>query len=291
MGRTSIVAAMMLTILLVPTITFAQMGNFDLKFDPSTATTVSGTVLTFIDYNVPNPSTGPRLAVIQTPSNEIYKVFLAPGWYLDQLGLNLAQGTKVTVNGSMRSIAGNNYLVASSIGVGDKTYTIRSASGLPLGSCSSACGPGMAPATVVVPTPPLGSGPCAAPMVIPAFDPKTVVREYGVIDQVYQIQTNEGSEPVLVAVLKDTSRSGDVHTYNVLLGPMSFLSGSGISFHPGQYIEVHGSEVDMAGLRMLIATTVKQGNIEFNVRSDAGAPLWTQAGTPSPTMSLPAPQY
>jgi hypothetical protein len=234
--------------------------NFDLGYDPQSVTTVTGTVLTTINYNPGNPMLGPQ-AVIVSSENQVYTVFLGPGWFMNQTGLKFKAGDSITVTGSLRCVAGSTYLVASTITTPKGSFAIRNATGMPLWS----------EAPVVVTPPPFGRGPITA-LLVP-FDSNRIVTESGRIKSVYEVQTAEDTVPEMVAVIQPPAAFS--HQVSVLLGPRALLDQAGLILQPGQYLWARGSSVRIDNQRYLVATRVVQGTATLDLRTLTGIPLWT----------------
>lgn len=167
--RRLLVAAAVLTVMLVPVIASAQTGNFDIRYNPQTVQTITGTVQKTIDYDPSNPATSPK-GVVVSCGGQCFTVFLGPGCYVDQVGLSLKPGDQVTVVASRRDISCGTFYVASTVTMCDKCYTFRSECGTvmwPNACCKpvAPCGTTVAPSTC----PPVGAGPCATcpPAVVP----------------------------------------------------------------------------------------------------------------------------
>jgi hypothetical protein len=183
-SKKTLVAVVVVAVLLVPAVVLAQTCNFDLRYDPQCVSTISGTVLTTINYDPGNPLMGPQ-AVILSSGNQTQTVFLGPGWYLSQAGITFNPGDTITVTGSSRNIAGTNYFIASNVTTPRGTFAIRNAVGTPLwGSMMNLpIGAGsICPPMVSVPSPPttimsypIGAGPVCPSTTCPSTTcPSTV---------------------------------------------------------------------------------------------------------------------
>jgi len=276
MRRRSIVAAIVLAAFLIPTAVLAQANSFDLRYDPASVTTISGTVLTTIDYNPGNPAAGPQSLLVQSDS-QVYNVFLGPGSFVKQVGMTPTDGQRVTVTGSRRVINGRTYIVASTVSTPSQTFRFRSDAGVPLWS-----------PPVVVSPPPVGRGPAGA--ILP-FDPNTIVTRVGTIRAVKDMMTPESSVPITFVTLRGKDIVGPHHEVQVVLGPRTILDQSGIALGHKQKLTVTGSEVLMDGKRTLVATSVSQGPNMVNLRSVSGEPLYPLAvvGTQVTPQVVPAP--
>lgn len=163
MERRIFFAVSVVALLLVPVLVFAQAGNFDIRYDPMTVKTVSGSVVSTIDFNPGCPSAGPS-GVIITSEGQNYTVFLGPDCFIKQMGLTLPCGDIITVTASLRCVQGKNYLVASRVIADNKTYDLRTTNGIPLWpTCPPPCPPPcpqVCPPPCPAPCPPVGAGPC-----------------------------------------------------------------------------------------------------------------------------------
>lgn len=252
-----LIIAVALAALLLPSLALAQVCNFDMRFDPQSVTAITGTVLTTIDYNPGNPAAGPRAVAVQS-QNQIYTVFLGPGWFINQIGLNLNPGDRITVTGSLRSLVGRTYIVASTVRTPIASYSIRTQAGLPLWSRGG---------TVI---PPVGGGPVTGPFV--PFNPNRMVIEQGRIIRIEQARTAESTSPLVVAVLQPTDTSA--REVRVLLGPANVLSQSGFRISRGQQLWVRGSSVEINGRPYVVATSIAQGSVRTDLRNMTGIPVW-----------------
>ncbi|MBI2843751.1 MAG: hypothetical protein HYX78_10160 [Armatimonadetes bacterium] len=264
MVRRNLVAAIVLAVVLIPAMALSQVVNFDLRYDPQKVMTVSGRVLTTIDYNPGNPAAGPQAVIISTPEDRIYTVFLGPGWYLDQTGLKLMRGDAITVTGSLREIVGREYLVVSTIATPTRSFSLRSASGSPLWSARA----GVAP-------PPVGRGPDGVPLI--QFDPGQMVSFSSIIETINEVQSPEDNIPVLLAVVRTESPFRGLETTSVLLGPRYIITRRGISLDRGDGLNIMGSYTSFGGRPVVVVTRVSQADDILDLRSMSGVPLWPTA--------------
>lgn len=268
MGKRLVIAVVIAAVVLIPAVVFGQMGNFNLRYDTKTVTTITGNVVTTVTYNPGDPTTSAQSVIVASGMNN-YNVFLGPGWFVNQSGLSFAQGTPVIVKGSMRSINGRSYLVASTITEGNKMVTFRNAAGVPAWS------------NTAVPAP-TGAG----PGVLVPFDTNNMGNISGTITNTYQVQTADRGMPSVVAVVKSgiTNKS-----YNVLLAPEPVLSLAGISAMPGKYLAVDGSFVQYNNKPYVVATRVAQGTNMAILRTNAGVPVTIESAPPPESMTVPPP--
>ena len=64
-------------------------------------------------------------------------------------------------------------------------------------------------------------------------------------------------------------------TFDVHLGPSSFLKEKGFNFEKGDQIEVMGSTTEVGGSEALIAREVKKGDKTLVLRDAQGIPKWS----------------
>lgn len=64
-------------------------------------------------------------------------------------------------------------------------------------------------------------------------------------------------------------------TFDVHLGPSSFLKEKGFNLEKGDQIEVTGSTTEMGGAEALIAREVKKGDKTLVLRDAQGIPKWS----------------
>ncbi|MGA8185625.1 MAG: DNA-binding protein [Terriglobia bacterium] len=72
-----------------------------------------------------------------------------------------------------------------------------------------------------------------------------------------------------------TLKTGD-KTFNVHLGPSSFLKEKGFNIAKGDQIEVTGATAEFRGSQALIAREVKKGSETLVLRDAQGIPKWSR---------------
>jgi len=281
--RKIIISIVLVVILLVPAMALAQ-ANFDLKYDPQSVVTISGTVLTTIAYHPGNPMLGPK-AVIVSSDNRVYTVFLGPGSYLNQIGFMPDTGSSITVTGSLRNVSGNIFLVAQSATLPSGTYNFRTSNGIPLWTIGGVISPpiGTGPGGIIAPPPPVSSesiGDIPLHTARIPFNADDMVRVSGKIRSTYTIQTAESSLPNVVAVIEDERIFGDDRFFHVILAPQSFLMQNNIDLSQGNTLYVNGSRVSIGGRNMIVATNVEEGEDFISLRTMWGAALFTPLTPP-----------
>jgi DNA/RNA endonuclease YhcR with UshA esterase domain len=112
----------------------------------------------------------------------------------------------------------------------------------------------------------------------PRYDTSTVMTAKGTIQEVQQI-TGRGGWGGTHLTLKTEAGTFDVH-----VGPTSFLKQEGFSFQKGDEVEVTGSKVASQKGEAIIAREVKKGDKTLKLRDEKGYPLWSRRshGPPSP---------
>lgn len=254
-----LILAAVLAVMLIPIVVNAQVCNFDLRYDPQSVATISGTVITTFDYNPGDPMNAPKAVLVQS-GNQVYKVFLGPGWYLNQLGLNPCPGDMVSVVGSSRMVGCGPYLVASIVTIGNRAYALRSCGGAPLWRrATNTC-------------PPVGMGPgCDVPVMFDMSKPITID---GDVRTTYSVFTGEGAGPSVAVVIIPTTT--DMPYTTVILGPRDYLKSRGIWLRSGDHIWVRGAAIKPIDVYpAVVATEVIQGNEKAELRTSVGVPIWT----------------
>ncbi|HEX6905995.1 MAG TPA: hypothetical protein VF154_05245 [Terriglobales bacterium] len=106
---------------------FAQRGMRN--YDPSTETTVKGTVEEVKQVSGRHGWNGTHL-MLKTEAGQM-DVHAGPSSYIAAQGFTFAQGDKVEVLGSKVKLGGGEALIAREIKQGDKTLVLRNAQGIP----------------------------------------------------------------------------------------------------------------------------------------------------------------
>jgi hypothetical protein len=268
-----IIAVAVVAMLLIPGLALAQVCNFDLRYDCSSVTTITGKIVTTVNYNPSSPMTGPQAFIVQS-ANQTYTVFLGPGWYVSQLGLAASPGQTITATGSLRTICNATYLVVQNVAWNNQIYVIRNANGVPLWSII-AVSPSMG-----APMPPYGtygrgpSGPA-----IP-FDPNNMVNLQGNIISMSTMQTADSCDPLLVATIRTTSGTPCPGDVQVLLAPQSFFATNGWNLAQGACITVSGSSVTCNNQNYIVATSINMSNRSLLLRNNSGIPQFATGYAP-----------
>jgi len=109
----------------------------------------------------------------------------------------------------------------------------------------------------------------AAGATAPAYNPATVVNVMGTVSAIRQVP---GNEPFAGVHLTVKAKTG---TFDVVLGPASFLKLTRTNFAAGEYVEVQGSLVNGS---TVLSREVYGDDATLTLRDAAGAPLWTEWG-------------
>jgi hypothetical protein len=106
-------------------------------YDPSTETTVKGTIEQVKTAFLPGggasaqareESSGPTYVNLKTDSGTL-AVFLGPSWFLESKGFKFAKGDQIEVTGSKRQ--DKDVIIAREVKRGDQTLVVRNAQGIP----------------------------------------------------------------------------------------------------------------------------------------------------------------
>jgi hypothetical protein len=106
------------------------------------------------------------------------------------------------------------------------------------------------------------------------YDPKTEVTFKGTVDDVTQ-QSMDSMCPGMGTGTHLTVKSGS-ETYQVHVGPTSFLDAHKYSFKKGDQVEVTGSKVKIEGNDAIIAREIHKDGVTMNFRSAQGVPVWSR---------------
>lgn len=71
-------------------------------------------------------------------------------------------------------------------------------------------------------------------------------------------------------------------TYDVHLGPQSFLAAKSLTVAVGDRVDVTGSLVQYGGAEALLAASVTKGTLSIALRDSLGLPLWAGRGRGRP---------
>jgi hypothetical protein len=102
------------------------------------------------------------------------------------------------------------------------------------------------------------------------YDPKTEVTVKGTIEDVQQ-QTGKGGWSGTHLILKTDTATFDVH-----LGPSSYIARQKFTFAKGDTIEVVGSKVMIADKEALLAREITKDGKTLVLRNAQGVPQWSR---------------
>lgn len=106
-------------------------GPYQRLYNPQSAYTAAGTIES-IESFVPAKGMAPGLHMMVKTATETVDVHLGPVWYLERLDVKLAPGDSIQLSGSRVTIDGKPAVIAAEIRKGDRTLTLRDASGIPV---------------------------------------------------------------------------------------------------------------------------------------------------------------
>jgi hypothetical protein len=106
-------------------------GAFGRMYDPKTAETVKGTVVS-VDRVAPMKGMNAGLHLVVKSDAETISVHLGPSWYLENQDVKIQQGDVVEVKGSRVTIAGKPALIAAEVKKGEATLRLRDETGIPV---------------------------------------------------------------------------------------------------------------------------------------------------------------
>lgn len=102
----------------------------------------------------------------------------------------------------------------------------------------------------------------------PKYDPATEAKLKGIVEEL-KLDPPTGGKPVAYLVLKN----GENKT-QIFLCPKSFLDEMGISFSPGDDVQVTGSKIKQDGADMMLAREVEKSGDTLTLRFKDGKPAW-----------------
>lgn len=94
----------------------------------------------------------------------------------------------------------------------------------------------------------------------------------GTITTVGTFTPEAGAEPGLRMRVRDERGQ----TWTVHAGPRQFARDQGINFSSGDSVTVNGSQTTFHGRSVLMATQIRKGEQQLNLRGADGSPRWTQ---------------
>jgi len=220
-------------------------------FDPDTVSSFSGTLSDSLNYWAgfgDGNYTGAGMHYVFTSNNgETFYLMLGPWWFLENSGIELEVGMKISVTGSVvdpyfEGYDEHDFLIAVSITAGGETVELRDAEGYPL-----------------------WRGGNSLNYYSPNYDPTSA----GVLQgEVIGVRTRTHGRN-LDAGLELRLRTAD-RRYNVYLGPQYFCEDLGVSVAKGDQVRIRGS----IQKRDMVATTLQVDGKLYRFRARNGNPKW-----------------
>ncbi len=102
----------------------------------------------------------------------------------------------------------------------------------------------------------------------PKYDPATETKVKGVVEEL-KLVASTGGAPAAYLVIKIGEEKAQVY-----LCPKSFLDEMGVSFSPGDEVEITGSKVKQDGADLILAREVAKGGDIVTLRFKDGKPAW-----------------
>ncbi|NNE47723.1 MAG: hypothetical protein HKN37_13800 [Rhodothermales bacterium] len=262
-------------------------GGMGMFFDPTTVTTLSGSLGgAFGDWQVRghgNHTGGGMGFDFEADDGSFYNVMLAPDWFLEESGVSLEDGVRVTLTGSVvetydngrnghggqgghgghGGMGGHNdaeaYVIVTVLSVNGVTVQLRDDDGYPLWRG----GPGWDGHRW--------------------FDPDAITNVNGTLREELGMWSSWGHGNHTGNSMHHLLESDSGETFYAMLGPSWFLEGQGIRLTTGQKVKIKGSIVDSywSGYddhRYVVATEITVGGKTAQLRDEWGYPLWHGTG-------------
>ena len=110
--------------------------------------------------------------------------------------------------------------------------------------------------------------PAAVAQSQPQYDPATETKVKGTVEE-FKLEPPSGGKPMAYLIVK----SGEQKS-RVFLCPKSFLDEMGVTFAPGDSVEVTGSKVKEDGADVILAREVIKSGDAITLRFSDGKPAW-----------------
>lgn len=107
----------------------------------------------------------------------------------------------------------------------------------------------------------------------PLYDSTKVERISGIVESAEKVVPAEGVYSMVQLMLK-----AEKGTVTAQLAPEWYISNSGMKLEAGDTVEVKGCRALLAGRPVIVAAEIKKGNSTLVLRSDIGAPAWSDWG-------------
>jgi hypothetical protein len=102
----------------------------------------------------------------------------------------------------------------------------------------------------------------------PKYDPATETKVKGTVEEMKLVSATGGAPTAYLAIKMGEEK------VQVYLCPKSFLDEMGVSFSPGDEVEVTGSKVKQDGADLILAREVVKGGDTLTLRFPDGKPAW-----------------
>ncbi len=102
----------------------------------------------------------------------------------------------------------------------------------------------------------------------PKYDPATEAKVKGFVEELKLIPPTGGNTAAYLVI-----KSGE-EKVQVYLCPKGFLDEMGVSFSPGDEVEITGSKVKQDGADLILAREVVKGGDTLTLRFKDGKPAW-----------------
>lgn len=247
-------------------------------FDADTITTTSGTLSSQLeDWRVwghGNHTGGGMHYEFEAEDGKHYELMLAPVWYLEENGILLQAGNKITVRGSIveaydGSPGGHGhhgghmddeeYFITTEITADGVTLKLRDEEGYPLWRGGFGWHGG------------------------PWFDPDTVTTLRGFLGEELGLWSCWGFGNYTGNGMHQLFTSNEGETFYAMLAPWWYLDENGIELRKDSRIKLTGSVVEpywsgYDDYRYLIASKITVGGTTIELRDEFGYPLWHGTG-------------
>jgi len=130
------ILAIAIVALFIGTVTYAEPNSewdrgsqYNQLFNTKSMETVKGVVAEITDFQLPDSEKGVLLKL--ESDNGTHLVHLGPAWFLENQGIQLETGDKITVKGSQVEYQNGSALIAQAVVKKNHMLVLRSASGAP----------------------------------------------------------------------------------------------------------------------------------------------------------------
>lgn len=246
-------------------------------FDPDNLVTLSGTLTRSSgDWDVwghGNHTGGGMDFEMRADGGDDLELMLAPSWYLQDNGIDLSTGERVTVTGSrvdaydggrhhgggmMGGMGDDDYLIATLLLADGVSLALRDDEGYPLWRGGAGWDHRW-------------------------FDPDTMTTLDGTLDDLLGMWSSWGFGNHTGNGMHYLFDSDQGDTYYLMLGPWWYLENAGVQLEQGQRARIRGSVVSpywshLDDHSFFIATEITVGGTTVELRDEWGYPLWHGTG-------------